>query len=104
MGEIAEAEERPAGSVLALGMCGCEESEDGLAGIQAALERRLEESDRFGEDSTSRRRRDPERGLTLQFIRFRNSYATDRARRKWTLIQCVSKVRDSCVENMLSTF
>ena len=52
-------------------------SEDGLEGRHAALGHRLEESDWLGEESSARRSGDPERGLALQFNRFRNSYATD---------------------------
>ena len=68
---------RSRSSVLASETRGCRGSEDGLAGRQIALKHGVEESDRLGEESSARRRGDPERGLALQFNRFRNSYAMD---------------------------
>ena len=45
-------------------------------------EHRLKESDRLREDSTTKRGRDPERGIALQFNRFRNPYGTKRKTKK----------------------
>ena len=73
-------------------------SEDGLEERHAPLDHRLGESDRLGEESSARRSGDPERGLALQFNRFRNSYGAAREERKTTLLQRVGKLRDLCVE------
>ena len=64
-------------SVMASGTRGCRGSENGLAGCQIALEHGVEESDRLGEESSARRRGDPERGPALHFNRFRNSYGAE---------------------------
>ena len=85
-------------SVLSSGTRGCRGSEDGLADLRVALEHRLKESDRLGEESPARRRGDPERSLALQFNRFRNPYGGERTGRKRTLIQSVVKTRNLCVE------
>ena len=55
---------------------------------------------RLGEESSARRRGDPERGLALKFNRFRNSYGTERTGRKMALIQWVAKTRNLCVDNI----
>ena len=78
-------------SELASRTCGCEVSEDGFADRQAVGDHPFEDSDRLGEDSTTMRGMDSERGLALQFNRFRNSYVTDGTRRKTTLLQWLRK-------------
>ena len=78
MGGIAEAQVPVADRNIAWAICGCEDTEDGLAVLPATFEDRLEESGRLGKDSTTRRGRDPERGLALQFNRFRNPYGTEK--------------------------
>ena len=49
-------------------------------------------------DSTTRRRGDPERGVALQFNRFRNSYGTSWVRVNITLKQYIRKCSNLCVE------
>ena len=69
----------PHGSpVLASGMRGCRGSEDGRAGRPIGLKHEVEESDRLGEESSARRSGEPERGLALQFNRFRNPYGAEK--------------------------
>ena len=104
VGDVAGTPVLPGSSVLSSRTRGCRRSEDGRADLPVAFEHRLEESDRLGEESSARRRGDPERGLALQFNRFRNPYGTERTGRKKTLIQSVIRMRNLCVENMLSTF
>ena len=77
----------------------CRGSDDGLAGRPIALKHGVEESDRLGEASSARRRGDPERGLALQFNRFRNPYGAERMGIKMTLIQWVGKTRNLCVDD-----
>ena len=77
---------------------GCRGSDDGLAGRPIALKHGVEESDRLGEESSARRSGDPERGLALQFNRFRNPYGAEMEGRKTTLIQRVGKTRNLCVD------
>ena len=73
-------------------------SEDGLEERHAPVDHRLGESDRLGEESSARRSGDPERGLALQFNRFRNPYGAAREERKTTLLQRVGKLRNLCVD------
>ena len=65
---------------------------------QVALDHRVEESDRFEEDSTTMRGRDPERGLALRFYRFRNSYVTGWVGRILKTTHWVREFRNLCVE------
>ena len=98
MGDVAGTPVPLGSSVLASRTRGCRGSEDGLAGRQIALKHGVEEPDRLGEESSARRRGDPERGLALQFNRFRNPYGAERTGRKTTLIQWVGKMRNLCVD------
>jgi len=52
---------------------------------------------RLGQESSGRRSGDPERGLALQFNRFRNSYGAESMGRKTTLIQGIVISRHLCV-------
>ena len=73
-------------------------SEDGLEERHAPLDHRLGESDRLREESSARRSGDPERGLALQFNRFRNPYGAAREERKTTLYSPHPRTRKSLCE------
>ena len=77
MGDVAGTPDTVGSSVLASGTRDCSGSEDGLEGRHAALDHRLDESVRLGEESSARHSGYPERGLALHFNRFRNPYGAD---------------------------
>ena len=79
------------GAPFLLETCGRRGSDDGLAGRRVALKHGVEKSDRLGEEPSARRRGDAERGVALQFNRFRNPYGAERTGRNKTPIQWVGK-------------
>ena len=74
LGDVAGTPVPVGSSVFASGTRGFRGSEEGFGGRPIALKHGVEKSDRLGEESSARRRGDPERGLALQFNRFRNPY------------------------------
>ena len=82
MGDVVGTSVRLGNSVLASRTRPWGGCKDSLAGRQIALKHGVEESDRTGENSTTMRGTVPERGLALQFNRFRNPYGAERTERK----------------------